>query len=335
MSHFAQAESQIMRDLKNDPHDLSAVFRELRQLEHEEHNPKEFKNDLARLNKELHAKGLLPHLDIVADSHLPNGFKLEPPSTSSAPPPSSDSSTPPPPSEAPWNSPGGSSGSSGSPGTGGDTGGGAAPPGGDTGSGGGGTGGSGGTGSGGISDSSASVPNLPDVSNGNPNAATGNPLLDQSQQAFVAELAKKTGLNANVLAAEVYNEENGSAAAGYQAAHNNDWLNIGYTDSGQRGTGDKMWYSGPKVAADATAAWLKGQLNVPGFGYASQGIQNILRTVGKSPGEQIHAIQTSGWASSGYPDLPNIYNNIVAHDKPAPAPAPAPANLPPAKLTHT
>ena len=37
-----------------------------------------------------------------------------------------------------------------------------------------------------------------------------------------------------------------------QAAGNNDWLNIGYTDSATYGAGDGVWGS-PVSAADATA----------------------------------------------------------------------------------
>ena len=63
--------------------------------------------------------------------------------------------------------------------------------------------------------------------------------------------------------------------------NNNDWLNIGYTDSATYGSSDSIW-SNPVTAADATAGWLKGQNTIPGYGTASSGIQGILSTAGSS-----------------------------------------------------
>jgi hypothetical protein len=193
--------------------------------------------------------------------------------------------------------------------------------GGGSGGGGGGDGGGSGSGSGGVQDASftssdapASIPNLPNVANGDISAAMGNQQLNNSQQQFVEELAKKTGMDANVIGAWVYNEENGGAAASRESANNNNWLNIGYTDSGEQGTSGSLWHSGPVAAADATAAWLKGDLSVPGFGHCAPGITAILQSAGKPPGEQIAALQNSPWASSHYPDMPNIYQQIVSHD---------------------
>jgi len=132
----------------------------------------------------------------------------------------------------------------------------------------------------------------------------------KGQKTFINEFAAETGLDRHVVAAWVYNEENGSAAANREAANNHDWLNIGYTDSATLGSGNSFW-NDPKSAAHASAQWIKGQFAVPGFGKASSGIQNILATVGMGPGMQIQAIQNSGWASSHYPGLPGIYNGIV------------------------
>ena len=91
-----------------------------------------------------------------------------------------------------------------------------------------------------------------------------------------------------------------------QAAGNNDWLNIGYTDSATYGASDSVW-SDPTSAANATAEWLKGQDSIPGYGTASSGIQGILGSVGQTPTAQIQAIQDSGWSSGGYPSLPELY----------------------------
>jgi hypothetical protein len=105
-------------------------------------------------------------------------------------------------------------------------------------------------------------------------------------------------------------EESGGAAVSRQSANNTDWLNIGYTDSATYGSGDSIW-SNPATAADATAAWLKGQNTIPGYGTASSGIQGILQTAGQDPSAQIAALQHSGWASSGYPDLASLYAQVT------------------------
>jgi hypothetical protein len=141
-----------------------------------------------------------------------------------------------------------------------------------------------------------------------PPAAAGK--MTTGQQAFASRLAADTGLDPSVIGAWVLAEENGSAAASRQSQNNNDWLNIGYTDSGTYGSGDSIW-SDPTGAADATAGWLKGQNTIPGYGKASGGIQAILSTAGQAPQAQLSAIQHSGWASSGYPDLPSLYASVA------------------------
>ena len=142
-----------------------------------------------------------------------------------------------------------------------------------------------------------------------PAGATGQ--MTTGQQQFASRLASDTGLDPGVVSAWLLAEENGSAAGSRQAANNNDWLNIGYTDSGTYGSGDSIW-SDPTAAADATAGWLKGQNTIPGYGTASGGIQAILSTAGQTPQAQIAAIQNSGWASSGYPSLPGLYSSLAA-----------------------
>jgi len=138
-------------------------------------------------------------------------------------------------------------------------------------------------------------------------AATSQLTTDQQQ--FVARLAQDTGLDPQVVSAWVLAEESGSAATARQGASNNDWLNIGYTDSATYGADDSVW-SDPITAADATAGWLAGQDTVPGYGTASAGVQSILGTAGQPAATQIAAIQGSGWASSGYPDLPALYAQV-------------------------
>jgi hypothetical protein len=134
--------------------------------------------------------------------------------------------------------------------------------------------------------------------------------LTSDQQQFASELATQTGLDPSVVSAWLLAEESGGAAQSRQAQNNNDWLNIGYTDSGTYGSADSVW-SNPVSAADATAGWLRGQNTIPGYGTASSGIQNILSTAGQPASVQISALQNSGWASSGYPSLPSLYQQVA------------------------
>jgi hypothetical protein len=134
-------------------------------------------------------------------------------------------------------------------------------------------------------------------------------MLTSGQQQFASRLAAQTGLSTPVVSAWLLAEESGGAAQSRQAAGNNDWLNIGYTDSGTYGSADSVWRD-PTTAADATAGWLKGQNTIPGYGTASSGIQAILGTAGQSSQAQIAALQHSGWASSGYPSLPALLAQV-------------------------
>lgn len=134
-----------------------------------------------------------------------------------------------------------------------------------------------------------------------PVGATGGGTLNSSQRTFAQELAKKTGLNLAVVEGWVHAEEPASASQAPNGPAN--WLNVGATGSGYFGGGDSIW-DAPKKAADATAQWLEGKLSVPGFGTASLGVKKILLAVGDPIGAQVSAIQESGWAKSGYPQLP-------------------------------
>ncbi len=134
--------------------------------------------------------------------------------------------------------------------------------------------------------------------------------LTSGQQQFAGELAARTGLDGDVVAAWELAEESGSHAIARAAADNNDWLNVGYTDSGTYGSTDSVW-SDPVTAADATAGWLQGEDTIPGYGTASTAVQAILTTAGQPAAVQIAAIQDSGWASSGYPDLPGLYASVA------------------------
>jgi hypothetical protein len=142
-------------------------------------------------------------------------------------------------------------------------------------------------------------------------SASAQTMLTSDQQQFASRLAADTGMDPGVVSAWLLAEESGGAAQSRQSQNNNDWLNIGYTDSATYGAADSVW-SDPITAADATAGWLKGQNTIPGYGTASAGIQSILTTAGSSPAAQIAALQGSGWASSGYPDLPSLYRQVAA-----------------------
>ena len=135
-------------------------------------------------------------------------------------------------------------------------------------------------------------------------------MLTSGQQQFASRLAADTGMDPSVVSAWLLAEESGGAAQSRQSQNNNDWLNIGYTDSATYGSSDSIW-SDPTTAADATAGWLKGQNTIPGYGTASSGIQSVLSTAGQPASTQISALQNSGWASSGYPSLPSLYQQVA------------------------
>jgi hypothetical protein len=134
-------------------------------------------------------------------------------------------------------------------------------------------------------------------------------LLTPGQRTFVAELARETGLDQRVVAAWCLAEQSSTAADAREAAGNHNWLNIGYTDSGTYGADAPVWRD-PVSAARATAGWLRGEDAVAGYGRASAGVQAILHAAGLPPEAQVAALQRSGWASSGYPDLPVLLRQV-------------------------
>ena len=134
-------------------------------------------------------------------------------------------------------------------------------------------------------------------------------LMTPGQQRFAAQLAAETGMDPQVISAWMLAEQSSGAATAREQAGNHNWLNIGWTDSGQYGTAANVW-SDPTAAAHATAGWLKGQDTVDGYGKASPGVQSILTTAGQPAETQMAALQHSGWASSGYPDLPAVYRML-------------------------
>jgi hypothetical protein len=147
-------------------------------------------------------------------------------------------------------------------------------------------------------------------------------MLTSGQQTFAAHVAALTGLDPRVVAAWELAEESGGAAQARQAASNFNWLNIGYFDSGTGAIAFDQAFGDPVTAAEQTARFLKGS-----WGGASEGIRNILQTVGKSPDQQMMAIANSGWASSHYDNGANLRGTFdeLSDIKIVTAPAAAPA----------
>lgn len=125
------------------------------------------------------------------------------------------------------------------------------------------------------------------------------------QVTFIQRLASDSGMNEGVIAAWCLAEESSSAAQARQSADNHNWLNIGYFDSGPGQIAFNSAFGNPTTAADQTFKFLSGT-----WGGASSGIRSILSTATKSPQAQISAIQKSGWATSGYPNLPSLYMGL-------------------------
>jgi hypothetical protein len=127
-----------------------------------------------------------------------------------------------------------------------------------------------------------------------------------NQQRFIATYSKLTGLHPGVVSAQLAAEEPVGAHAGWHGTQ--DWLNIGITDRGPQGAGNPAWRD-PVSAAKLSAAWATGETPIPGFGHAAPSIVNAVRsTAGASPQAQISALQKSGWASSGYPNLGQLFS---------------------------
>lgn len=130
--------------------------------------------------------------------------------------------------------------------------------------------------------------------------------LGPNQETFAAKLASLTGLNLDVVRAWVHAEQPYDSPATGQMPYN-DWLNIGWTDVGRATITYAPDWNTPGQAATRTAEWLQGSWGGQ-YGYLSApSIRNILKAAGETPQQQIEAIQQSGWASSGYPQLAASY----------------------------
>jgi cell wall-associated NlpC family hydrolase len=140
----------------------------------------------------------------------------------------------------------------------------------------------------------------------------GSSLLSGNQQRFLAGAARTTGLNPNVLGAWLRNEEPKTDQNTDPAGHGRyNFLNVGITDSKPYGAASTYWNTTPEAAGTATGKWLLGQLAIPGFGKSAPSIQALRNVAGKSPAEQIRAIQQSGWASGGEKAMPGLFAQIT------------------------
>ena len=135
-------------------------------------------------------------------------------------------------------------------------------------------------------------------------------MLTHGQEAFVGKLAMLTGLNPRVVGAWTLAEESSGAAEGREAEGNNNWLNIGYFDSGAGAIAFNRAFDDPDSAAEKTADFLDGK-----WGGASRSIRSILSTRRESPERQIDAIANSDWASTHYgngSELRATYRELAA-----------------------
>lgn len=124
-------------------------------------------------------------------------------------------------------------------------------------------------------------------------------IMTKGQLTFISEVSRLSGINSLVIAAQVFNEMNGTYAATREREGNHNWLNIAYFDSGAGElTRDPVW-NNPQSAAKASVDFFKGLR----FG-ASDGIQNAYRQImadgGKDIDKAFRLIGESGWATSQY-----------------------------------
>jgi hypothetical protein len=130
--------------------------------------------------------------------------------------------------------------------------------------------------------------------------------LNSKQQMFAKRLQGNIGLEPAVICGWIISEEPASASQAPNGANN--WLNIGAFDAGGWGGGGSNVWSDPAKGADATASFILGR-QVNGISSplkAAASIHSIAASAGKGVDAQVSAIQHSGWASSGYPNLAQV-----------------------------
>lgn len=134
------------------------------------------------------------------------------------------------------------------------------------------------------------------------NAQVGGTKLSPQQQTFAQVLAQRTGLDPRVIIAWMAAEQ-APGALSTQGQNTQNWLSInGGSPSSALSTDPR--FANPTSAANATADFLQGK-----WGGASGGIKALLgNAVGKSPAQQMAAINNSGWLSGGYQNLQSLYS---------------------------
>lgn len=142
------------------------------------------------------------------------------------------------------------------------------------------------------------------------------------QLVFADVVAKRTRWDVWVIRAQVLNEMNGAAALGRVRENNHNWLNVGYFD--ELGGGGAFQQSGvwgdPVRAGNATADWIQGERETINSTAAPSIREAYEKGANATPAEAIRLLQTSRWATSGYPQLPGIYRAISSAGRGTAAP---------------
>jgi hypothetical protein len=108
-----------------------------------------------------------------------------------------------------------------------------------------------------------------------------------AHRAFGEAFARATGLSSTVVEAWLMHEQPAGEGA---TPGSNNWLNIGYEDSGPNSEYYRIAAMSPADAGVASAKWLARQ----------SGLRGILASRGTGEENEAHAIVASGWASSHY-----------------------------------
>lgn len=136
--------------------------------------------------------------------------------------------------------------------------------------------------------------------------------LTSGQNAFINTLTELSGMDKYVIMAWVIAEMgygNSSSAQQRESERYYNWLNVGIPESGRTSVAMGRTWGDPVRAARATNDFLRNRRFGP-----SPLIQQIIKTAGKSPQDQLASIYNSDWASSRYnggADLVSIYNSIT------------------------
>jgi len=145
--------------------------------------------------------------------------------------------------------------------------------------------------------------------------------LTIGQEIFAARLVQLTGLDASAVRAWVYTKQDGGAEPAelgarwyedgpsfYEGQPYHNWLNVGVESLedlalAENGSHHPVW-SNPVIAANATAAWLRGEEAVPGCPAAPAALTALL-AMRNEPGDvQLEAIRDSGFGCGTFGGSP-------------------------------